>query len=595
MRKLTQDEWDDTAESAGFHWLAPVKTTNTATEAQCNTCAFVWEATPANTRHRGSGCPKCAGLLKLTQEDWDERAEAVGLEWLEPVAARNARTRARCTSCEHEWKASPAAVSTGSGCPQCGKLKAAQSRRLSQQEWDDSAQAAGLRWLEDVGGGKAPTLAECLECGHGWKATPNNVRNRGDGCPECGRGRVSQEEWDSRAATVNVEWLGAVRGVQDITEARCLECGYTWKARPNKIQQGFGCWKCEGRREPRFKIDQEEWDRRAAAVNVEWLDEVERNDVRTRARCKTCKYEWLAWPISVQSGSGCPICARERMGTGAGGRPRVSSEEWAKRASEKGLMWLGEVSDGDQFAPIRCLTCDHEWKRRPAHLQRSKGCPQCDRARRAALARRPQKEWDEIAAKVGLRWLEPVANSSTPTLTRCLSCEYEWKSTPSKRAEGSGCPVCSAAGFDPSAPSLVYLLDDGAGSAKVGITNTNRKGSRTRQHELNGWTVVRTWPVATGEIARSIELAVLEWWRTELHLAPTYPPGSDGWTETVSTRGVSVRRTANCIIRLLDSCLGGSVSVEFTASPGELAAGVQTDGGGCRSPAEFGSRDDLQS
>jgi hypothetical protein len=92
-------------------------------------------------------------------------------------------------------------------------------------------------------------------------------------------------------------------------------------------------------------------------------------------------------------------------------------------------------------------------------------------------------------------------------------------------------------GFDPSAPSIVYLLVDRRQVVKVGITNSQASDSRGRvaRHKRNGWTEVAVWALPSGSAAREVERAILCWWRDDLGLPPAYH-GRDGDTETVDAR-----------------------------------------------------------
>ena len=66
----------------------------------------------------GAGCPKCADPA-LSQEEWDQRASAVGLEWQEEVRGADIHAKARCKDCGFEWKVRPSLVNNGSSCPKC--------------------------------------------------------------------------------------------------------------------------------------------------------------------------------------------------------------------------------------------------------------------------------------------------------------------------------------------------------------------------------------------------------------------------------------------------------------------------------------------
>lgn len=54
-----------------------------------------------------------------------------------------------------------------------------------------------------------------------------------------------------------------------------------------------------------------------------------------------------------------------------------------------------------------------------------------------------QHVWDDRAAKVGLRWLEPVQNAKTPALVQCDTCERTWSAHPSSISAGHGCDRCA--------------------------------------------------------------------------------------------------------------------------------------------------------
>ncbi len=121
-----------------------------------------------------------------------------------------------------------------------------------------------------------------------------------------GRARITQDEWDRRAAAAGVKWLEPVRNNHTPTPARCLTCGHVWSPWPTGVQQGHGCPGCAGS----APLSQNVWDRRAAGVGIEWLEPVRKNHNPTSARCLTCGHEWLSRPANVQQGHGCPGCPR---------------------------------------------------------------------------------------------------------------------------------------------------------------------------------------------------------------------------------------------------------------------------------------------
>jgi hypothetical protein len=76
------------------------------------------------------------------------------------------------------------------------------------------------------------------------------------------------------------------------------------------------------------KIPQEEWDRRAAAVRIAWLAEVQKANTKCAARCLRCGREWEHVPAAAAAGQGCAACGAEASIRAR----RTPPEVWHKRA-----------------------------------------------------------------------------------------------------------------------------------------------------------------------------------------------------------------------------------------------------------------------
>lgn len=416
-------------------------------------------------------------------------------------------------------------------------------QRVTQDEWDRRAEAAGLVWLEPVANSKTPVPAVCLVCNQQFSPIPGNVHS-GQGCPRCGRikagqkKRVSQKVWDQRALTMSVEWLEPVTTSHRRTRARCIKCGHEWAVAPSKIGIGRACPKC-GRIKAGLsrRVGADEWNRRAAAVGIEWLGPVRIKDEATLARCKTCFYQWEAIPKGVTQGHGCPNCA--------GVRP-YTPNEWREFAARSGLTLHNEPRNQRDRAYLTCRTCGYSYETGAGGLVTGKGCPSC-----AGVLPLTQSEWAQRALDAGYDILEPVKNGHTPTAARCRKCGHRFHARLSNQ---SGCPACAEYGFNPSLPSLLYLLrhnEDGA--LKIGIAKTSAKKSsqsRLASHERNGWSQERVWHFDNGFDARSVEQAVLHWWRDDLGLPPAHKKGS-GFTETVSADQMTIRRVVRFVNRTI--------------------------------------------
>jgi len=336
--------------------------------------------------------------------------------------------------------------------------------------------------------------------------------------------RVSQEEWDERAAAVGLRWVGDVASSQARSPAACTSCGYEWNAHPQVVTGGGGCPSCAGH----APVSQDEWDERAAVVGVEWLEPVAGARALTASRCRVCGHEWMVMPDSVRAGHGCAVCA---------GNAPVGQEEWNRRAAAVGVDWLDSVAGNSVLTRAKCRACGHQWAARPSDVDRGGRCPVCANKRKGQYQVHTQAEWAEIAECSNLEWCETVTGALTKTRARCTVCKHEWHVVPSSVQQGRGCPQCAEYGFKSAEPALLYLLVKDDGVAKVGITGDKIK-TRMASHKRNGYRLVDTWSFGVGKDAREVEQAVIRRWREDDDLLPAAAEGEHGWIETVHTDGL---------------------------------------------------------
>jgi hypothetical protein len=365
--------------------------------------------------------------------------------------------------------------------------------------------------------------------------------------------RISQEEWDALAASMGLEWLEPVKTSKTPTLVKCLKCGYgtegEYRKTPDTARQGRGCLNCSGKR----KRTQAEWDADAAKLNLKWRDKVKNKGNRTACECLICGYgsegEWITTPNSVRRGHGCPEC---------GGTRKITQAEWDAHAEALDLRWREEVKSAMTPTACECLVCGYgsegEWKPWPLHVRRGHGCRPCSEL----LPLKSQEERDEEARAVGVKWLETIKNSYTPTRAECLECGHRWLLRPNHAQSGKSCPACSDHGFDPLAPTTVYLIGKEDGTIKIGVAAVGEATKRRlRIHRRNGYTKVwRTWEMATGVGARAVEQETIRVWREEDDLLPAAPQGEDGWIETVHAESLPVRTIVSRVEKLIG--LGGA-------------------------------------
>lgn len=88
---------------------------------QCLICRYIWRATPDSILIINSGCPKCAGNIKLTNEDIDRRLIERNIKRLNDVNGTHLIYEWQCLICEYMWKTTAHSILNGhkTDCPNC--------------------------------------------------------------------------------------------------------------------------------------------------------------------------------------------------------------------------------------------------------------------------------------------------------------------------------------------------------------------------------------------------------------------------------------------------------------------------------------------
>jgi predicted Zn-ribbon and HTH transcriptional regulator len=214
----------------------------TKTLAKCLTCSHQWEVNPSNIS-KGSKCPACAKNSRVPQSTWDERAAALGLQWIDPVSGRHSKAKIKCLNCSHVWICEAGAVARGSGCPKCARVGATAKRRLPTSEWIARAEKLELEWIELPTNNSNKKLIRCKKCTYEWHITPMKI-SRNSGCPKCAGTLVTEEMWIERAKAVNINWLKIPTNSRIGTPAECNICKLVWKPVPDAVRGGSGCPDC---------------------------------------------------------------------------------------------------------------------------------------------------------------------------------------------------------------------------------------------------------------------------------------------------------------------------------------------------------------
>ncbi len=378
--------------------LQEYQTAVTRIRCRCRTCGHEWEAVPTKLLN-GSKCPACNKRCRktprtpsMTPAEFKQKLEAINplVVPLEEFEKKSNKMAFRCAACGHEWMATPTDVLRGRGCIECGRKRAGESRRKTNDQFRKELSMVNpdIEPLEEYRGGHTKILCRCNSCGTIWKAEPSGLLY-GYGCRACGIKAAGEKRRKSHAAFVNemsvknpkVEVIEEYTGNKAKILVRCKKCGFEWKGIPSDLLSGKGCRKCRDRdTSARMKKSPEAFANELAQKNpeIELLEQYADSKTPLKCRCTACGNVWYTTPTNLLSGRSCPICAVKRR---AAKRTKTNDEFLIElKEINPSIEPLEDYSGAAEDLRVRCLGCGYEWIARPTNLLHGNGCPRCARS-----------------------------------------------------------------------------------------------------------------------------------------------------------------------------------------------------------------------
>ena len=226
----------------------------TKIKCKCLIDGHIWEPTP-ETILRGQGCPKCAGTLKKTHEEFIEEIKNINpnIEILGKYINARTKIKCRCLIDNWVWYVMPYSILSKYGCPKCGVNSRANKRRKSHEEFIEEMEVknTNIKILGEYKSAHTKVKCRCLIDEHTWDATPDSLL-RGNGCPKCGinsradKFRKTYEEFIEEIKTKNskIAILGEYINNQTKIKCKCLIDEHIWEALHSNLLKGKGCPKC---------------------------------------------------------------------------------------------------------------------------------------------------------------------------------------------------------------------------------------------------------------------------------------------------------------------------------------------------------------
>lgn len=216
---------------------------------RCKIDGFEWLTYP-KTMLRGHGCPKCAGNLQLTHEEFVNRVYSINknIEIIGRYVNSHTNILCKCQIDGYEWFAPPSVLSRGGGCPICGFKKVGQALRKTHDKYVEeiSQLHPTLRVLGTYQKDGEELLHKCTVCLSEWTCVPSRLL-QGQGCPVCSGRRIGSPPeyrnsiWSSEYREFYTQFMteeqmkSTMPHSTKTTTVICPDCGRSKNIKPDQV------------------------------------------------------------------------------------------------------------------------------------------------------------------------------------------------------------------------------------------------------------------------------------------------------------------------------------------------------------------------
>lgn len=149
---------------------------------QCLIDGYEWKARPGNILY-GKGCPKCSGHITRTDEEYKSELHLINpnIQPIEEYIDTRTKIKHICLIDGYIWNVAPYSTLAGYGCPKCaGNIKRTHDEYVVEvEEVNPDIEVIGTYINANT-----PITHMCKVHNREWNATPNGIL-AGYGCPEC--------------------------------------------------------------------------------------------------------------------------------------------------------------------------------------------------------------------------------------------------------------------------------------------------------------------------------------------------------------------------------------------------------------------------
>ena len=167
---------------------------NTKIMHRCKICGNEWLAKPSGIIW-GYGCPKCAGVERLAQNEYVQRVKKINesIEVLGEYINANTKILHKCKLCNHEWFVNPSDILNGHGCPVCSNKTIGSPPEYRNSIWSSEYKDYYAKYMTEeqmkmyMPKSSKRVIVTCPDCGRKKEIIVQSLLKNGLGCI-CGDG-----------------------------------------------------------------------------------------------------------------------------------------------------------------------------------------------------------------------------------------------------------------------------------------------------------------------------------------------------------------------------------------------------------------------
>lgn len=293
---------------------------------RCKLDNYEWDISPEKTLC-GCGCPKCAGNLKKTHEDYvaEVKIKNHDIQVMEKYIGINTPIMHYCLKHNTYWKVRPIDILHGKGCKLCAREKISISNRMEHNEYvrDLAIKNPTVEVVGEYINAKTKIVHHCLKHDVYWEASPDKILH-GQGCNQCAKEKYNKsrskdhDKYVNEVAIVNpnIMVIGQYAGHKTSITHYCKMHNIYWDTPPDNVLSGRGCCECGKEKiadKKRKTLEQYVLELAIINPDIEIIEQYIGTDIPALHRCKIDGHEWMARPANVLNGRGCPRC-KESIG-----------------------------------------------------------------------------------------------------------------------------------------------------------------------------------------------------------------------------------------------------------------------------------------